>query len=207
MPVTHDADFSPEYVRFAVEQSLRRLATDYLDLLQLHNPALSLIADPDTYVVLEDLKREGKIRFYGVSVHPPEEGLAAVEVTRPDTVQIVYNLVRREAEDRFFVVARASNVGVIAREPLANGLLAGKYGRDSTWDKGDIRARMPRPYVAQLTAVAGRVKDLARPAGGEPAALALRFVLDTEAGLGVVLGMRTRAKVDGNTPLGVVGAQ
>src|SRR5256886_6425102 len=127
--------------------------------------SLSLIADPDTYLVLEDLKREGKIRFYGVSVHPPEEGLAAVEVTRPDTVQIVYNLVRREAEDRFFVVARASNVGVIAREPLANGLLAGKYGRDSTWDKGDIRARMPRPYVAQLTAVAERVKDLGRPAG------------------------------------------
>src|SRR5207244_1935521 len=122
---------------------------------------LSLIADPDTYLVLEDLKREGKIRFYGVSVHPPEEGLAAVEVTRPDTVQIVYNLVRREAEDRFFVVARASNVGVIAREPLANGLLAGKYGRDSTWDKGDIRARMPRPYVVQLTEVAGTVGDFA----------------------------------------------
>src|SRR2546430_2007317 len=58
LPVTHDADFSPEYVRFAVEQSLRRLATDYIDLLQLHNPALSLIADPDTYLVLEDLKRE-----------------------------------------------------------------------------------------------------------------------------------------------------
>src|SRR5439155_2540481 len=72
-------------------------------------PALSLIADADTYLVLEDLKREGKIRFYGVSVHPPEEGLAAVEVTRPDTVQIVYNLVRREAEDRFFVeIGRAS---------------------------------------------------------------------------------------------------
>src|SRR5213076_1251300 len=87
LPVTHDADFSPEYVRFAVEQSLRRLATDYIDLLQLHNPALSLIADPDTYLVLEDLKREGKIRFYGVSVHPPEEGPPTLEVTRPDTAK------------------------------------------------------------------------------------------------------------------------
>src|SRR5439155_23746519 len=109
LPVTHDANLCPGYVRFAVQQSLRRLATGYIDLLQLHNPALSLIPDPDPYVVLEDLKREGKIRFYGVSVHPPEEGLAAVEVTRPDTVQIVYNLVRREAEDRCFVVARAAN--------------------------------------------------------------------------------------------------
>ena len=201
LPVTHDANFSPEYVRFAVEQSLRRLATDYIDLLQLHNPALSLIADPDTYVVLEDLKREGKIRFYGVSVHPPEEGLAAVEVTRPDTVQIVYNLVRREAEDRCFVVARAANVGVIAREPLANGLLAGKYGRDSTWDKGDIRARMPRPYVAQLTAVAERVKDLAGQAGVTPAQLALRFVLDNEAVSVVIVGMKTLAQVEENLSL------
>ncbi len=151
--------------------------------------------------MLEDLKREGKIRFYGVSVHPPEEGLAAVEVTRPDTVQIVYNLVRREAEDRFFVVARASNVGVIAREPLANGLLAGKYGRDSTWDKGDIRARMPRPYVAQLTAVAERVKDLAGQAGVTPAQLALRFVLDNEAVSVVIVGMKTLAQVEENLSL------
>src|SRR6201997_2800735 len=102
LPVTHDACFSPSYLRFAVEQSLRRLRTDYIDLLQLHNPTLGLIADPETYGVLDELKAEGKIRFYGVSVHPPEEGLAAVEVTRPDTVQIVYNIVRRAAEDRFF---------------------------------------------------------------------------------------------------------
>src|SRR2546422_11690177 len=77
-----------------------------------------------SYLVLEDLKREGKIRFYGVSVHPPEEGLAAVGVTRPDTVQIVDNLVRRDAEERFFIVAPACNVGVIALEPLAHGRLA-----------------------------------------------------------------------------------
>src|SRR2546428_9614671 len=105
-------------MRFAVEQSLRRLSPDYIDLLQLHNPALSLIADPDTYLVLEDLKREGKIRFYGVSVHPPEEGLAAVEVTRPDTGQIVYKLVRRAAAYRFFVLARASHVGRTRPLPL-----------------------------------------------------------------------------------------
>jgi len=201
LPVTHDANFSPDYVRFAVEQSLRRLRTDYIDLLQLHNPALGLIADPDTYLVLDDLKQEGKIRFYGVSVHAPDEGLAAVEVTRPDAVQIVYNIVRREAEDRFFAVARASNMGVIAREPLANGLLAGKYGQDSAWEKGDIRARMPRPYVAQLVAVAERVKDLAGQAGVTPAQLALRFVLDNEAVSVVIVGMKTVAQVEENLSL------
>src|SRR5438094_1340305 len=78
LPVTHDANFSPAYVRFAVERSLGRLRTDYIDVLQLHNPALGLTANPETYGVLEDLKEEGKIRSYGVSVHTPEEGLAAV---------------------------------------------------------------------------------------------------------------------------------
>jgi aryl-alcohol dehydrogenase-like predicted oxidoreductase len=201
LPVTHDANFSPDYIRFAVEQSLRRLSTDYIDLLQLHNPALGLIAEPETYQVLEDLKQEGKIRFYGVSVHPPEEGLAAVEVTRPDTVQIVYNIVRREAEDHFFPAAHASGVGVIAREPLANGLLAGKYGRDSGWEKGDIRARMPRPYVAQLAAVGEHVKDLAAQAGVTAAQLALRFVLDNEAVSVVIVGMKTVAQVQENLSL------
>ncbi|MGH7675493.1 MAG: aldo/keto reductase, partial [Gemmatimonadales bacterium] len=94
LPVTHDANFTSPYVRFAVQQSLRRLRTDYIDLVQLHNPPLALISQLSTYEVLEDLKREGLIRFYGVSVHPPEEGIAAVEATLPDTVQIVYNLAR-----------------------------------------------------------------------------------------------------------------
>src|SRR2546427_7111538 len=122
LPVTHDSNFSGAYMRFALEQSLRRLRTDCIDLLQLHNPPLNLISRLETYEALEDLKREGKIRFHGVSVHPPEEGLAAIHATLPDTVQIVYNLARREAEEEFLPAARAANVGVIAREPLANGL-------------------------------------------------------------------------------------
>ena len=198
LPVTHDSCFHPAYVRFAVEQSLRRLGTDYIDLLQLHNPTFDLISDPETYRVLDDLKAEGKIRFYGVSVHPPEEGLAAVEVTRPDTVQIVYNLVRREAAERFLPAARAANVGVIAREPLANGFLAGKYGPDSTWEQGDIRARMARPYVARLAALGARVAELAAEAGVTPARLALRFVLDNDAVSVVIVGMKTVSQVEEN---------
>ena len=201
LPVTHDANFSPAYIRFAVERSLGRLRTDYIDLLQLHNPALGLTANPETYQVLEDLKDEGKIRFYGVSVHTPEEGLAAVEVTRPDAVQIVYNVVRREAEDRFFPAARAANVGVIAREPLANGLLAGTYGPDSTWEKGDIRARMTRPYVMQIAALGERVTELASQAGVTAAQLALRFILDNEAVSVVIVGMKTVAQVEENLSL------
>ena len=155
-----------------------------------------------TYQVLEDLKREGKIRFYGVSVHPPEEGLAAVSATMPDTVQIVYNLARREAEDRFFPAARAANVGVIAREPLANGFLAGNYAPDSVWPKGDIRARLPRPYVAQLAALGQRVAELAHKSGLTAAQLALKFVLDNAAVSVVIVGLKTVAQVEENLPVG-----
>ena len=200
--VTHDANFTASYVRFAVERSLARLRTEYIDLLQLHNPPINVISTMETYEVLEQLKREGLIRFYGVSVHPPEEGIAAVNATMPDTVQIVYNLARREAEDAFFPAARTANVGVIAREPLANGFLAGKYAPDSTWERGDIRARMPRPYVAQLTALGQRVKELAQKSGLTAAQLALKFVLDRTDIACVIVGMKTVQHVDDNLNAG-----
>lgn len=201
LPVTHEADFSAEYVRFAVTRSLRRLRTDYLDLLQLHNPPLPLIGRPETYAVLEELKRDGLIRWYGVSVHPPEEGLAAITATMPDTVQIAYNLAQREAAAEFFPRARAANVGVIAREPLANGFLAGCYAADSRWEAGDIRARMPAAYVAQLAALGQRVAELAQKSGCTAAQLALKFVLDDPTVSTAIVGMKTVAQVEDNLSL------
>ncbi|MGH7612895.1 MAG: aldo/keto reductase, partial [Gemmatimonadales bacterium] len=112
LPVTHDANFTPAYIRFAVAMSLGRLRTDYIDVLQLHNPPPAQITAMETYGVLEDLKQEGLIRAYGVSVHSPDEGLAAIQSTMPDTIQLVYNLARREAESAFFPAARAANLGV-----------------------------------------------------------------------------------------------
>ena len=198
-------DFSPGYLRFAVERSLARLRTDYIDLLQLHNPPMNLIAATGTYEPLDDLKREGLIRWYGVSVHPPEEGIAAVQSTMPDTVQIVYNLARREAEDTFLPTARAANVGVIAREPLANGFLAGRYSADSTWERGDIRSRMPRPYVTQLAALGQRVRELAEQSGGgmTAAQLALKFVLDRAEISSAIVGMKTVQQVEENLNAGM----
>jgi aryl-alcohol dehydrogenase-like predicted oxidoreductase len=202
LPVIHDATFTPGYIRFAVQQSLRRLQTDYIDLLQLHNPSLAQISVMETYGVLEDLKREGLIRFYGVSVHPPEEGLAAIQATMPDTVQIVYSLARREPEAAFFPAARLANLGVIAREPLANGFLTGRYAPGSTWPRGDIRARMPRAHVAQLSALGDRVAELAQKSGITPAQLAIRFVLEQPAVSTAIVGMKTVAQVEENLAAG-----
>ena len=196
-------DFTPGYLRFAVGRSLERLRTDHLDLLQLHNPPINLIAAGGTYEPLEAMKREGLIRFYGVSVHPPEEGVAAVQATMPDTVQIVYNLARREAEDTFLPTAHAANVGVIAREPLANGFLAGRYNAASSWERGDIRSRMPRPYVAQLSALGQRVLELAEQSGMTAAQLALKFVLDRPEIACAIVGMKTVQQVEENLNAGM----
>ena len=198
LPVTHDANFSGGYIRFALGRSLERLRTAHVDLLLLHNPPLAQIADLATYGVLEDLKREGKIRAYGVSVQTPEEGMAAVQSTMPDVVELVYNLARREAEPAFFPAARAADIGVIAREPLANGFLAGCYTQDSTWDSGDIRARMPRQYVAQLAQLGHRVHELSQRAGCSAAQLALKFVLDNSAVSTVIVGTKTVQQADEN---------
>src|SRR5262245_6280084 len=198
LPVTHDANFTPSYIRFAVRKSLGRLRTEYVDLLLLHNPPQPLIAALETYGILEEMKKEGLIRAYGVSVHTPEEGLAAITATMPDTIELVYNLARREAEPAFLPAARAANVGVIAREPLANGFLAGRYVETSTWDKGDIRSRMPQQHVARLVALGRRVRELSGRAGSTPAQLALRFVLDNPVVSTVIVGTKTVAQADEN---------
>ena len=198
LPVTHDANFTPSYLRFALAMSLARLRTDYIDLLQLHNPPLQHIGALETYGVLEDLKQEGLIRAYGVSVHTPEEGQAAIQSTMPDAVQVVYNLARREVEPACLPAARSANVGVIAREPLANGFLAGRYMEDSTWDASDIRSRMPHQYVVQLVALGRRVREVATRAGCTPAQLALRFALDNPVVSTVIVGTKTVAQAEEN---------
>jgi aryl-alcohol dehydrogenase-like predicted oxidoreductase len=116
----------------------------------------------------------------------------------------VYNLARREVEDTFLATARAANVGVIAREPLANGFLAGHYAADSVWDRGDIRSRMPRPYVAQLAALGQRVRELAEKSGGgvTAAQLALKFVLDHNDIACAIVGMKTVQHVEENLNAG-----
>jgi len=116
-------DFSPDYLRRAVEGSLKRLRTDYVDLFQLHSPPASALATDDAIGALEDLKRSGKIRYYGVSVDTVEAGLAALRHPGVSSLQCVLSLLERRNADALLPRARELGVGVIARECLANGLL------------------------------------------------------------------------------------
>jgi aryl-alcohol dehydrogenase-like predicted oxidoreductase len=122
-----------------IEDSLRNLQTDSLDLLQLHCPPTDLYYRPDVFGILDDLVTAGKIRYYGVSVERVEEALKAIEYPNVQTVQIIFNCFRQRPAEFFFSRAKQMQVGILARVPLASGLLTGKFRRDSTFVANDHR--------------------------------------------------------------------
>lgn len=184
-------DFSPKYIAYACEQSLRRLRRKVIDLYQLHNPSLEVIRDGRVFDVMDELKRGGKIRHYGVSIFTSEEGLACIEDGRPETLQLVYSIVNQSMAKQVLPAARAENVGVIAREPLANGFLSGKYNAASVFTQGDIRHNFPPRYQEALAAAARHVKGALETEGRTLAQAALRFALDSEAVSTVIPGCKT----------------
>jgi aryl-alcohol dehydrogenase-like predicted oxidoreductase len=198
LPVTHRLSFAADYIRFACEQSLRRLRTDVIDLYQLHNPSLDVLRADETWTVLADLKAAGKIRFCGVSIHDAAEGHAAIASGQVDALQVVYNLLDREAAQTLFPLAQEAHVGIIAREPLANGLLAGRYQPGTTFDTQDHRSRWPSDYLNQRINAAHLLLANIPATNATPAQLAIRFALDHPAVSTVIPGAKTPAQVAEN---------
>jgi aryl-alcohol dehydrogenase-like predicted oxidoreductase len=122
-----------------IEDSLRNLSTERLDLVQLHGPPTELYSRPEVFGMLDDLVAAGKLRYYGVSVEKVEEALQAIEFPNLQTVQIIFNCFRQRPADVFFVKAKEKRVGILARVPLASGLLTGKLRRDSIFAADDHR--------------------------------------------------------------------
>jgi aryl-alcohol dehydrogenase-like predicted oxidoreductase len=131
--------YSRENLTHWVEDSLRNLSTNALDLLQLHCPPTDVYYRPEVFGILDDLVRAGKIRYYGVSVTTPEEGMKAAEFPHVQTVQIIFNCFRPRPAEEFFAKAQKKKVGILARVPLASGLLTGKFKKDSSFAKDDHR--------------------------------------------------------------------
>jgi aryl-alcohol dehydrogenase-like predicted oxidoreductase len=122
-----------------IEDSLRNLSTDTLDLVQLHCPPTALYDRPEVFGILDDLTKSGKIRYYGVSVEKVEEAIQAVEYPNVQTVQIIFNCFRLKPAEQFFPLAKRKQVGILARVPLASGLLTGKLDRHSKFATDDHR--------------------------------------------------------------------
>jgi aryl-alcohol dehydrogenase-like predicted oxidoreductase len=122
-----------------VERSLKNLETEALDLLQLHCPPSEVYDMPEVFGILDDLVKQGKIRFYGVSVERVDEALKAITYPNVQSVQIIFNMFRLKPTEQFFAAAREHRVGILARVPLASGLLTGKLRPQTQFAPNDHR--------------------------------------------------------------------
>ncbi len=122
-----------------VERSLHNLQTEALDLLQLHCPPSEVYDMPEVFGILDDLMQQGKIRFYGVSVERVDEALKAITYPNVQSVQIIFNMFRHKPAEQFFAAAREHRVGILARVPLASGMLTGKFRPQTQFAPNDHR--------------------------------------------------------------------
>ncbi len=136
----HTAEgYNRENLTRFVEDSLRNLQTDCLDLVQLHCPPNKVYYTPETFEALEGLAKAGKIRHYAVSVHTCEEGLMALEYPGIQSVQIIFNMFRHRPAELFFPEAKRRKVGILARVPLASGMLTGRMTKETKFSEDDHR--------------------------------------------------------------------
>jgi aryl-alcohol dehydrogenase-like predicted oxidoreductase len=123
-----------------IERSLQNLQVDSLDLVQLHCPPTQVYYMPEAFQVLDDLVQAGKIRYYGVSVEKVEEAIKALEYPNVQSVQIIFNVFRQRPSEMFFDLAKQHQVAILARVPLASGLLSGKMSRNTQFSADDHRS-------------------------------------------------------------------
>jgi aryl-alcohol dehydrogenase-like predicted oxidoreductase len=203
------AGYNRQNLTAFVERSLKNLDTDAIDLLQLHCPPTEVYYRPEVFGVLDDLVKAGKLRHYGVSVEKVEEALKAIEFPGVQTVQIIFNIFRQRPAELFFVQAQKCKVGILARVPLASGLLTGKITRARQFAKDDHRNfnRHGEAFDRGETfagvdfetglRVVEKLKPLA-PKNATLAQLALRWILEFPAVTCAIPGAKHPAQVAEN---------
>ena len=201
--------YSRENLTAWVDRSLKNLDTDTIDLLQLHCPPQEVYYRPEVFGILDDFVAAGKLRHYGVSVEKVEEAVKAVEFPGVQTVQIIFNMFRLRPAERFFPLAQEKQVGILARVPLASGMLTGKLNPDSQFAADDHRLFNRHgeafdmgetfsgvPYEVGLAAVE-ELRKLA-PAGATMAQFALRWILMFDAVTCAIPGAKRPSQADDN---------
>ena len=206
----HTAEkYTPVAIRKFVEDSLKNLRVDCLDLLQLHCPPPQVYYEPELFEALDAMVKVGKLKNYGVSVEKVEEALKAIEFPGVRTVQIIYNMFRQRPADLFFREAKSRWVGIIVRVPLASGLLTGRMTRTTRFSSDDHRSYNRKgqafdrgetfsgvDYAAGLQAVE-ELKKI-KPAGMTMTQFALRWILMSDAVSCVIPGARRPDQVEEN---------
>ncbi|PWG00386.1 aldo/keto reductase [Levilactobacillus bambusae] len=201
------ANYSKANLTDFVDSSLSNMGVESLDLVLLHCPPTSVYYDPEVFFTLDEMKRAGKIQNYGVSVERVEEAMKALQFDI-SAVEIIFNMFRLRPEEQFFAEAQAANVGILARVPLASGLLSGKYTATTQFGKGDHRSFNRNGeafdkgetfsgvnYETGITAVS----ELKRRLGTEDlAGMALRYILMYDAVSAVIPGASKPEQITAN---------
>jgi aryl-alcohol dehydrogenase-like predicted oxidoreductase len=196
----NEKNFTKDYLIQSAEKSLKRLQRDVIDVFQLHNPTLEDIRREECLEALEALRRSGKIRASGVSIHEPEEGLALLKGERsPDTLQLVYNLLKPRMAKDVIPLALEEDVGIIVRVPLQYGLLTGKFERDTTFGDDDHRSwTLSRETIDHGVRLIEKLEPQLTEHGLTPVQLALKFVLSHPGVSTTIPGARTADQVEAN---------
>lgn len=202
-------NYSEETVRRYVEGSLKRLNRERIDLYQIHCPPLSILKDTNVFEVLDKLQQEGKIRHYGVSVETVEEGLFCLENPNVRSLQVIFNIFRQKPLEKLFPQAKEMGVGILARVPLASGLLTGKFRKDTAFEKDDHRSfnqngesfNVGETFAGLPFEKGVELSESLRWIGedrGNMTRAALRWILDHDAVTSVIPGFKTVKQVDDN---------
>ena len=207
-PHTSEA-YQPAVLRKFVENSLKNMGLETLDLIQLHCPPTEVYYRPEIFELFDRLKDEGKILNLGISVEKVEEALKGIEYQNVTSVQIIFNIFRQRPAELFFKQAQQKNVGIIVRVPLASGLLTGKFSSNSTFTEGDHRnfnrngEKFDKgetfsgiDYETGLQAV-DELKTIF-PNDENLAPMALRWILQHEAVSTIIPGASKPEQVDAN---------
>lgn len=196
--------FTGPFLAGKVEDSLRRLRTDYIDLYQLHTPRndeeyRQALGSAET---LDRLVEQGKLRAYGLSIGPVEHGLRQIGDGFGATIQVVYNALERGPEEKLLPAAKEANYGVIPRVPLASGFLTGKYTDDARFDKQDHRSRLTAEQKKDWVEKVNRLKPIAKEVGLTMTQLALQYLLASNAVSVVIPGARSADQARQNAAVG-----
>jgi len=174
-------DWSENFIRFALEQSLKRLGTDYIDFLQLHNTKMDAIEDDRLFELMEEFKEERKIRSYGVALGPRigwlEVGVRAMRERDLAGVQMIYNLLEQDPGRDLIEAAKGTDTSLVVRVPHSSGMLEGKYTEETTFTKNDHRRHRPKEWLLDGLKKVEQLAFLTESGDRTLGQAALKFVL------------------------------
>ena len=172
---------NPQFLDYALQQSMERLQTDYIDVYSLHNPKMDAIENDSLFLSLDSLAQNGKIKSHGVALGPAigwkDEGLLAIEKRNITCIQTVYNILEQDPGRAFLDAARKNDVGILVRVPDASGVLTGKVNEKTLFDKNDHRGNRKKEWILEAIQKIEKMIPVANAREWNISQLAIKFVL------------------------------